>query len=123
MCLRVSLHKFDGLEFTPLYSCDGNVQKRLWNIGRFLKELPQGVLQARYGGDYNAAFRAQWKHFIDCIQLDIPVECTLEDGRHALQVALAAMESASTGQPVQVSQGPKNIIPVGSDIQVKNSQD
>ncbi len=121
--LRFSLHRFDGFEFIPLYSCDGNVQNRLRNIGHFFKELPQGILQARHGGDYNASFKTQWKHFINCIRQDKPVECTLEDGRHALQVALAAVKSASIRQPVKVAQAPKNIIPVDSDIQVKKSQD
>lgn len=121
--LRVSLHKFDGLEFSPLHSCEGNLRNRLRNISRFFKELPRSILQARYGGDYNASYRAQWKHFIDCIQQDIPVECTIEDGRRALQVALAAVKSASTRQPVKVAQAPKNIIPVGSNIQVKNSHE
>lgn len=119
--LRVSLHKSDGLEFSQLHSCEGDIRNRLRNISHFFKELPQTILQARYGGDYHASYRAQWKHFIDCIQRDIPVECTLEDGRHALQVALAAVESASTGQSVKVAQAPNSIIPVGSDTQVKKS--
>ena len=107
--LRLSLHRFDSLEFIPLYSCDGDLRNRLKNMVRFFKELPQGILQARYGGDYNASFRAQWKHFIDCIGQDKPVECTLEDGRHALQVAMAAVKSACAGQSVKVAQAPRKI--------------
>jgi predicted dehydrogenase len=113
--LRVSLHRFDGLEFIPLHSCAGDLHNRLWNMARFFKELPQGIFQARHGGDYNASFRAQWQHFIDCIRRGTPVECTLEDGRRALQVALAAVQSASTGQPVKVAHAPREILPVSSD--------
>jgi predicted dehydrogenase len=117
--LRVSLHRFDGLEFIPLHSCAGDVGNRLRNMARFFKELPYGILQARHGGDYNASFRAQWQHFIDCIRRDIPVECTLEDGRRALQVALAAVKSASKGQPVKVAHAPRKILPVASDSSVE----
>lgn len=121
--LRISLHRFDGLEIIPLHSCDGDVRNRLKTIARFFKELPQGILQARYGGDYNASFRAQWKHFIDCIQQDTPVECTLEDGRRALQVAFAAVESASVGQPVKVAQAPRKITLVAKNIPLYDQRD
>jgi predicted dehydrogenase len=100
--LRLSLHRFDGFEFTPFNACSGDIGARLKSMVRFFKELPIGLLQYRYGGDYTESFRAQWKHFIDCIQNDKQVECTLEDGRFALQIALAAVRSASTGQPVRV---------------------
>jgi len=118
--LRVSLHRFDGLELIPLHSCAGDVRNRLRNMAHFFKELPHGILQARHGGDYNASFRAQWQHFIDCIRRDIPVECTLEDGRRALQVALAAVKSASEGQPVKVAHAPRKILPVASDSSVES---
>ena len=54
-------------------------------------------------------FRTMWEHFIDCIQYDKPVECTLEDGRHALQVALAEVKSASTGLPVKIADAPRKM--------------
>lgn len=113
--LRVSLHRADGLEFTPLHTCAGDLRNRLLNMTQFFKSLPQRVLQGRYGGDFNASFCAQWQHFIDCIQRDVPVECTLEDGRRALQVALAAVQSVNTGRPVKVARAPRKILPVVSD--------
>jgi predicted dehydrogenase len=113
--LRISLHRFDGLESIPLHSCAGDLQNRLSNMVRFFTTLHHGVLQGRYGGDYNASFRAQWQHFIDCIRRDKPVECTLEDGRRALQVALAVVQSANTGRPVKVAQAPREILPVVQD--------
>ena len=113
--LHVSLHRFDGLESIPLGSCAGDLRNRLSNMAQFFKTLPHKVLQGRHGGDYNASFRVQWQHFIDCIQQNMPVGCTLEDGRRALQVALAAVQSANTGQPVKVAQAPREILPVVED--------
>lgn len=101
--LRVSLHRFDGLECLPLYGNVGDARYRLKNILNFFREIPRGAVQYRYGGDYNASFRAEWRHFIDCIRRDKPVECTLTDGREALKAALAAVQSASTGRPVEVA--------------------
>jgi predicted dehydrogenase len=106
--LRISLHRFDGLELSPLHSYEGDLQSRIKNAMRFMKELPQAIIQSRYGGDLRASFRAEWKHFIDCIRQDKPLECTLEDGRRALQVALAALKAASSGEPVKVAEAPRN---------------
>lgn len=108
--LRVSLHRFNGFEFIPLHTYAGDVRNRLQRIAHFFKELPQAVSQARYGGDWCLSFRNQWKHFIDCIQKDTSVECTLDDGLRALQVALAAVQSVSTKQPVRIISATRKII-------------
>ncbi len=114
-CLRVSCYRFDGLEYFPSSSFPGDVRTRLRGVANFLKELPQAALGMRQGGDYLDSFHAEWRHFIDSIQQDTPPACTLEDGRHALQVAIAAVESASRGKPVKVAQVPRKIPPVASD--------
>ena len=101
--LQVSCYRFDGLEYFSPSNLPGDVRTRLRKIGHTLKELPQGALRMRQGGDFIASYRAEWRHFIDCIQQDTPTESTLEDGRRALQVALAAVKSASLGQPVKVA--------------------
>ena len=98
--IRLFLHKFDGLERIPLYSYEGDLKSRLRKVTTLIKELPQAYRQGRYGGDYNASFRDQWLHFIDCVRNDTAVECTLEDGRAALKAALAAIESTSTKKTI-----------------------
>lgn len=45
----------------------------------------------------------QCKYFIDCIDKDAPIEnATFEDGRNALELALAATKSAKDQKPVKV---------------------
>jgi myo-inositol 2-dehydrogenase/D-chiro-inositol 1-dehydrogenase len=105
-CLRVSCYRFDGLEYVPSSSLPGDVRTRLRRIRHTLEELPQGVVRMRQGGEVLASYRAEWRHFIEAIQLGEPAGCTLEDGRCALQVALAAIESASLGQSVRVARVP-----------------
>jgi predicted dehydrogenase len=109
--LHLSLYRFDGLEYAPLFAAPGDIRYRLQRLARSLKQLPRAVHHFRRGGEYYASFVAQWRHFADSIQEATPVECTLEDGRRALQIALAAAESASTGQPVRVEQAPREITP------------
>ena len=100
--LRLSLHRFDGLEIRPLYSNAGSLKVRLRNAANFIRSVPGAVSQSRYGGFFDSTFRDQWQHFIGCILHNRPSACTFEDGRRALQVALAAVESARAGKGVEV---------------------
>jgi predicted dehydrogenase len=62
----------------------------------------------------------EWRYFIDAIQQDASVECTLEDGRRALQVVLVAVESASLGKAVKVAQAPRRIMPLAAELSVQS---
>lgn len=108
--LRASLHRFDGLEFFPLQSYAGEMKNRLKRMSHFFRDLPTGIRQARRGGDYHASYRVMWEHFLNSILNDTPVECTIEDGRRSLRIALAAVQSASTGKTVNIADAPRSII-------------
>jgi predicted dehydrogenase len=110
--LRVSCYRFDGLEFLPASRHAGDLGIRLKRAVRLVREVPRIASAVRRGGDYVASYSAEWRHFIDAIRHGFPVECTLEDGRRALQVVLAAVASASTGQPVKVAQAPRTMTAV-----------
>jgi myo-inositol 2-dehydrogenase / D-chiro-inositol 1-dehydrogenase len=98
--LHLSCYRFDGLEIVPASTYAGNPRNRLRRVARLFKELPQALRTRLYGGDFAASYRAEWRHFADCIQRDAPVECTLEDGRRASELARAAIESAATGRSI-----------------------
>ncbi len=55
----------------------------------------------RRGGPYAASYRGQWRGFARAIRGGLKPEATLEDGRSALEVALAAIESARSGRLVE----------------------
>ena len=103
--LNISQHRFEGFECTPKGTCSGDMNNRIKRVARFFRELPAGISQYRYGGDYTESFRAMWIHFIKAIQTNLPVSCTLEDGRRALEITLAAMSSADSGRPVKLQTG------------------
>ncbi len=100
--LCLSLYRFDGSEFFPRWKYPGDIADRLRKTVAALIELPQAIPILRRGGDFAATFDGLWRHFIDCILQDNPSDCTLEDGKRAVQIALAVIESASSGLPVQI---------------------
>jgi predicted dehydrogenase len=102
--LSLSQHCFDGFKLMKAGSCSGDISNRFQRIARFFKELPNGIRNYRYGGEYSISFRNMWQHFIDCVQHDRPVECSLNEGKKALQIALAVVESASTQSYVKVDE-------------------
>ena len=102
--LRVSCYRFDGFEYFPPAAHPGDMKTRLQLATQTLKELPEGLLRMRQGGDFIDSYRVGWRHNVDAIRQDTRPDCTLEEGRRALQVVLAAMESAALGRPVRVTQ-------------------
>lgn len=111
--LHVSCYRLDGLEFFPTCRRPGDLRHRMRRVAHLLQELVTSGATVRAGGDYAASYRAQWRHFIDAIRRDGIVGCTLDDGRRALQVVLAAAESARLGQPVKISPPPILQLEVG----------
>ena len=107
--LSLSFLRFDGLELLPRSRFSGDVQSRLTGVSSVLTNLPQALLGARKGGDFLGSYREEWRHFVDCIRLGVPIESTLEDGRRALQAVLAATESASAGRPVKVADAARSL--------------
>jgi predicted dehydrogenase len=100
--LYLSLYRFDGFEFSPYNIYPGNILDRFKKNLSALAEIPQLIPNMRRGGDFVATFYGLWQHFIDCIYRDIDSECTLEDGKRAVQASLAAMESVSSMQSVTI---------------------
>ena len=112
--LEVSCYQFDGLRFYPLASVPGSMRLRLKHLAQLGATLPQAFAMLRNGGAHLASFRAEWQHFTRAIHDQREAECSLEDGKRALQIILAAMSSAETGRPVDVAQAPPTITPVSA---------
>ena len=55
------------------------------------------------GFERNQLFVAQTRHFIDVVRGEKEPLCTLDDGIHALEMALAAKQSQATGSLVKLS--------------------
>jgi myo-inositol 2-dehydrogenase/D-chiro-inositol 1-dehydrogenase len=100
--MRVSLYDFDGLEVAPLSRLPGSLTTRTLSILRTLRALPAGVSGALKGGDYAQTYARQWRGFAASILRGRPGAATLDDGRAAVKIALAASASVAEGRPIQI---------------------
>jgi myo-inositol 2-dehydrogenase / D-chiro-inositol 1-dehydrogenase len=100
--LRLRLYHFDGFELVPVDRDESSLAVRARGIASTLRGLPRGLAEMRTGGAFGASYAEQWRQFARAARRGTPVPPTFEDGRRALDIALAAAESASTGEPVSL---------------------
>jgi predicted dehydrogenase len=100
--LHLSCLEFDGLQLVPTESVRGDFRARLQDAGRVVRALPAAFADLREGGTFLASYAAEWRALANCIERGTPAEASLGDGRRALEVTLAAAESASSGRPVAI---------------------
>ena len=62
--------------------------------------IRQDPLQHFFIDRYAEAYRAELAHFIDCLESGTKPSIGFEEGRLALEIAYAAMQSAKSGAPV-----------------------
>ncbi len=99
--LQVSCYRYDGLQsFSRQRS--SFITGLVHDAATKVMALPHAIRQMRCGGEVAASYDAQWRHFFDCIRNGAQVGCTVEDGRRAVNLAVAATESLVTGQPIGV---------------------
>ncbi|MBD0316792.1 MAG: Gfo/Idh/MocA family oxidoreductase [Nitrospiraceae bacterium] len=101
--LTLSFYRFDGLEYASETDFPGSLRSRMDAVKRLVQELPQAILRLRQGGEWLLSYREEWRHFIASLRQGSAVGCSLHDGRRALAVAAAAIESASTGRSVKIT--------------------
>jgi myo-inositol 2-dehydrogenase/D-chiro-inositol 1-dehydrogenase len=53
---------------------------------------------------FHDAYTAELAHFVDCVRNGTGPECTGEDAREALAIALAGIESVRAGRPVRLEE-------------------
>jgi len=111
--LDLSCYRFDSLRMRHNAEPQGAARDWLRALRRAARTIPQAAMSWRQDGDVIASYRAQWQHFIDAIRNDTAIDCTFDEARRALLVALATVESASHGQAVRVAQAAGTIAPLG----------
>jgi predicted dehydrogenase len=105
--LLLDLFRFDGLTHANLRDLPGAPATRVRGILATTRQLAGRLGEIRQGGVFDATYRAEWRNFAAAVRgLEAPA-CTLEDGRRALEIILAAARSASLGRPVTVGETPR----------------
>ena len=64
--------------------------------------LPRMMHGIRIGGEIFASYEAQGRHFLHCVRTGQSVGCAVQDGKRAVEIAVAATESLLTGQPISL---------------------
>jgi predicted dehydrogenase len=101
--LRVSCYRADGVERLDAGEYAGSVRARFGAMKRTLRALPRVLMRTRGGGgDYVNSYAEEWRNFSDALRGLMELSSTLEDGRRALEIALAAAESSRTGRAVKI---------------------
>ena len=90
--LRFSCYSAEGPVWQPIRAF--GLRHRLKLFGRRLRTVPAEIA-AWCGRDHMLeSYRAQWRHVARCIRGEDTSRCTLEDGRRAMDIVLAAVASA-----------------------------
>ncbi len=98
--LRLDCYQFDGLHLTPVGAQSGALRTRLHHALATTLSLPRLLRGMRAGGDFVASYRAEWEHFLACVRRDAPPATTLQDGKRATEIMLAAVASIHQQRPV-----------------------
>ena len=99
---RLDLCRFDGFAVEATGSLPGSPRARLLRARGVLSDARANARAVRRGGDYILTYEDEWRRFAATVRRDLPAEPALADGRAALEVALAAVESAGSGAPIQM---------------------
>jgi predicted dehydrogenase len=110
--LRLNLYAFDGVQLIPRPARVGDLRERLGSFRGFVRHLPGAVSSARTGGLYVGSYLDEWRHFLAVCRGEAEPGCTIEEGREALRITLAAAEAASTGRTVGLDEAPSTLASV-----------
>ena len=100
--LHVDVYRFDGLVRSAVDEPPGAPRTRLRHLAGVLGEPRANLSAIRRGGDFDASYDGEWRHFADVVRGGRAPSCSAADGRAALAIALAADRSRSLGEPVRL---------------------
>lgn len=104
--VHVDCYRFDGLAHYGAEDLPGAPRTRLRHLAGVIRESRAHLAAIRRGGDFNASYDGEWRHFAQSVRESRRPECGLADGRAALAIAVAADRSRASAAPVLVAAGP-----------------
>jgi predicted dehydrogenase len=112
--LHLDLYRSDGLELRALSELPGAPAARLRRAAAAASQLAANVREVRAGGAFDSSYVHEWRHVAAVVRGEAEPECTLTDGRAAIEIAFAVLASASCGAPVRVSEAPDGVAALAS---------
>jgi myo-inositol 2-dehydrogenase / D-chiro-inositol 1-dehydrogenase len=101
--LRFSCYHADSLEVCLTGAPTTGVWRQIRPLVEKAAKLPAAVRAARKGGDFLASYAHQWERILEAIRHGGPVPASIEDGREAARIVLAALHSSQHGGAVAVN--------------------
>ena len=95
--LRFSCYHADSLEVSSTGGPVRGAWRRLRPLLDKAARLPAALKSARQGGDFSLSYRHEWERIVQALHAGGPMPATVEDGRAAVRVVLAAAGSAAEG--------------------------
>ena len=99
--LHVSLYQHDGLQHS--FHGGNRITKIFQRLAGTARTLPAAIAALRNGGEIFGSYDAQWRHFYDGVRAGVPIGCTIEDGRRAVELSVAAIESSQMKRSINMN--------------------
>jgi myo-inositol 2-dehydrogenase/D-chiro-inositol 1-dehydrogenase len=97
-----ALYRTDGLRFGASGAFEGGLASRVDAAIGAVAAAPRALADRRLGGVYLASYVGLWDAVARTLGDGVPAVATLDAGRRALAIALAAVRSAREGRSVRV---------------------
>jgi myo-inositol 2-dehydrogenase / D-chiro-inositol 1-dehydrogenase len=110
--LRLSCYHADSLEISATGGPVRGAWRRIQPLLSKAARLPAALHAARSGGDFLASYLHQWERIIEALRSGAPMPASALDGREAVRIVLAALESSREGTVVSLATPPAIGVPV-----------
>ena len=97
--VRLSCYHADSFEATSIGGTSSVMSRRIRPLLQRASRLPAALRSMRDGGDFKLSYRRQWERILRALADGSPMPATVEDGRQAAAIVLAALRAASDGRP------------------------
>jgi predicted dehydrogenase len=104
--VHVDCYRFDGLRHYAAEEVPGSPRTRLRHLVATFANARASLAAIGRGGDFDASYDGEWRHFAASVRSERAPACGVRDGRAALEIALAADRSRSTGASVRLGSRP-----------------
>jgi predicted dehydrogenase len=111
--LRLSCYHADSLDVWATGGPTKGAWRRIRPLIDRAAKLPAAMNAARQGGDSLASYFHQWKHILEALRAGGPMPASVDDGRAAARIVLAALRSSQEGSVVPVGGSVSDRLPEG----------
>ncbi len=111
--LRLSCYHADSLDVWATGGPTKGAWRRIRPLIARAAKLPAAMNAARQGGDSLASYFHQWKCILEALRAGGPMPASVDDGRAAARIVLAALRSSQEGSVVPVGGSVSDRLPEG----------